>query len=158
MASPKTSKYDDETLSAPQSTSPGDAPADTYDPLERVSSAKPDKGAAAAAGHQTVNAVVEVDPIEPTELAGDRTEVFTATGPSGDEVTLVHNYDTGNTVAPKAWAQSTAFALGDYIIRSGNALECTTAGTSSGTGSGPTSPGSVGGTVSDGTVTWTRRT
>lgn len=159
MAAPKkTTKYDDETLSAPQSTTPGDAPADTYDPLERVSSAPPNKGAAAAAGHQTVNTVVEVDPIVPTVLSGERTEVYTSTTPSGDSVTRVHNYDTGETATPKAWAQSTAFVLGDYIIRSGSALECTTAGTSSASGSGPTAPGSVGGTVADGTVTWTRRT
>lgn len=158
MAAPKTTKYDDETLAAPQSTTPGDAPADTYDPLERVSSAKPDKGAAALAGHQTVNAVVEVDPIVPPVLSGERTEVFTATGPNGETVTRVQNYDTGVTVAPKVWAQSTAYALGDFIIRTGSALECTTAGTSSASGSGPTAPGSVGGTVTDGTAVWTRRT
>ena len=97
MARPKTTKYDDETLTAPQSTSPGDAPADTYDPKERVSSARPDKAAAAAAGHQTVNAVVEVDPVPDTTPTGSRSETYTQVKPDGTEVTVTHNYDTGVT-------------------------------------------------------------
>lgn len=157
-ANPKTTKYDDETLSVPQSTSPGDAPADTYDPLERVSSGAPNKAAAAAAGYQTVNAVVEVAPIVPAQLSGNRTEVYSARNSAGVSTTYVHNVDTGKSALPKTWAQSTAYVLGDYIIRTGSALECTTAGTSSASGSGPTAPGSVGGTVTDGTVVWTRRT
>lgn len=94
---PKTSKYDDETLAKPQSTSPGDAPADTYDPKERVSSARPDKAAAAAAGHQTVNAVVEVAPVPDSAPTGTRTETYTQVKPDGTEVTVTHNYDTGET-------------------------------------------------------------
>lgn len=155
---PKTTRYDDETLSAPQSTTPGDAPADTYSRLERVSSGAPNKAAAAAAGYQTVNAVVEVDPIVETAPAGNRTESFSALNAAGDATTYVHNVDTGITAVPKTWAQSTAYVLGDYIIRTAKVLECTTAGTSAGSGSGPTAPGSVGGTVTDGTVVWTRRT
>lgn len=94
--SPKTTKFDDETLSKPQSTSPGDAPADTYDPKERVSSARPDKGAAAIAGHQTVNAVVEVAPV-PAAVVGDRSETYESVTPDGKKVTVTHNYDKGTT-------------------------------------------------------------
>lgn len=94
---PKTTKYDDETLSAPQSTSPGDAPADTYDPKERVSSARPDKAAAAAAGHLTVNAVTEVDSVPDTTPTGTRSEEYTTTRPDGVQVWVTHNYDTGVT-------------------------------------------------------------
>lgn len=97
MAAPKTTKYDDETLTAPQSTSPGDAPADTYDASERVSSAAPDKGTAAAAGFLTVNAVVEVDPVPDNTPTGSRSETYTTYGPDGAEVTVTHNYDTGET-------------------------------------------------------------
>lgn len=154
--SPKTTKFDDESLSAPQSTSPGDAPADTFDRLERVSSGAPNKAAAAAAGHQTVNAVVEVAPIVEAVPSGVRTEVFTAISPAGASVTRVHNYDTGTSVAPKTWAATTAYSLGDYVIRTDKVLQATTAGTSG--SSAPTAPGSVGGTVTDGTVVWTRRT
>lgn len=95
--SPQTTKYDDESLTKPQSTAPGDAPADTFDPKERVSSARPDKAAAAAAGHQTVNAVVEVAPVPDNAPTGSRSETYTATKPDGTTVTVTHNYDTGAT-------------------------------------------------------------
>lgn len=56
---------------------------------------------------------------------------------------------------PAAWVQTTAYDLGDYVRLSGGAiLECTVAGTSV-TGSAPAAP-AVGGTVTDGTVTWRR--
>ena len=49
MAAPKTTRIAGDTTQAiPQSTAAGDAPADTYDPLERVSSVNADKAAAAA--------------------------------------------------------------------------------------------------------------
>ena len=45
---PKTTRIaDDTTQDVPQTTDAGDAPADTYDPNERVSSAQTDKAAAA---------------------------------------------------------------------------------------------------------------
>lgn len=94
---PKTTKYDNETLDKPQSTSAGDAPADTYDPKERVSSARPDKAAAAAAGHLTVNAVAEVAPVPDTTPTGTRSEEYTTTRPDGTQVWVTHNYDTGVT-------------------------------------------------------------
>ena len=50
MAAPKTTVISGDTTQAiPQTTSAGDAPADTYDPLERVSSVNADKAAAAGA-------------------------------------------------------------------------------------------------------------
>lgn len=94
---PKTTKYDDETLAAPQSTSAGDAPADTYDPKQRVSSARADKAAAGAAGHLTVNAVVQVDDVPDSTPTGSRSEVYTSTRPDGTPVWVTHNYDTGVT-------------------------------------------------------------
>lgn len=96
---PKTTKYDDETLDKPQSTSPGDAPADTFDPKERVSSAAPDKATAGGAGHQSVNAVEEVDPIPtpPAPPGGGRVETYTAYDSTGAEVAIEHNIDTGVT-------------------------------------------------------------
>jgi len=97
MAAPKTTKYDDETLAKPQSTSAGDAPADTHDPKERVSSARPDKAAAAAAGHQTVNTVVEVAPVPTVTPTGSREETYSTIRPNGTTVTVTHNYDTGVT-------------------------------------------------------------
>lgn len=154
---PKTTRLSD-VVTAPQPTAPGDAPADTYDPLERASSATPNKAAAAEAGYQTVNAVIKTGDIPVVTPSGERTEVFTTIGPDGEPVTIVQNYDTGVTAEPRTWAQSTAYALGDFIIRTDKALECTTAGTSAASGTGPTAPGAVGGTVTDGTVVWTRRT
>lgn len=102
----KTTKYDDETLTKPQSTTPGDAPADTYDPKERVSSARPDKAAAAAAGHLTVNAVVEVAPVPDNTPTGSRSETYSSVRADGVTVYVTHNYDTGattvSTTAPGA--------------------------------------------------------
>ena len=97
---PKTTVIKDDDLDAPQSTSAGDAPADTYDPNERVSSAPTDKAAAAAAGHKTVNAVEPVGTATwrtPANEGGTRSETYTATQPDGTEVTVTHNYDTGVT-------------------------------------------------------------
>lgn len=57
---------------------------------------------------------------------------------------------------PSAWAQTTPYALGAKVrLAGGQLLEVTTAGTSV-TGSAPTAPSTVGGTVNDGTVTWKR--
>lgn len=57
--------------------------------------------------------------------------------------------------APAAWAATTAYAVNDLVTVTGGTLKCTTAGTSGSTE--PALPGAVGGTVSDGTVTWTRQ-
>jgi hypothetical protein len=56
------------------------------------------------------------------------------------------------TVAP--WAAETEYAVGDTVYVTGGELVCTVAGESD--EAAPTAPGSVGGTVEDGTVTWQR--
>lgn len=50
-----------------------------------------------------------------------------------------------------AWAISTAYALGDKKLANGNVYSCTTAGTSAGSGSGPSGTGSG---ITDGTAVW----
>ena len=94
---PKTTKLEGDSLDAPQTTSAGDAPADTFDGLERASSATPDKATAAEAGHQTVNAVIAVDPIVPVVPSGTRTETYQAFNAKNEPVNITHNYDTGAT-------------------------------------------------------------
>lgn len=97
MARPKTTRLEGDTLDAPQTTSPGDAPADTYDANELASSATPDKAAAGAAGHQTVNAVAKTGDYEPPTPSGTRSETYTQTAPDGSTRWVTHNYDTGVT-------------------------------------------------------------
>jgi len=88
----------DEHIDAPSTTAPGDGPADTTDPDERASSATPDKGAAARAGHGTVNAVVPLPKKKAAARQGkDRTETYTATRPDGVEVTVERNIETGES-------------------------------------------------------------
>lgn len=89
----------DSHVDAPSTVAPGDAPADTTDPAERASTVQPDKAAAAAAGHGTVNAVVKVGEDKPAERDGgnDRIEKYPAVRPDGTEVTVTHNIDTGET-------------------------------------------------------------
>lgn len=99
---PKSTKLSND-LTKPQPTAAGDAPADTWDPSERAHSARPDKAAAAAAGHQSVNAVVPGTPLPSTAPTGTRTETYTTVGPDGKAVEVTHNYDTGETTkAPSA--------------------------------------------------------
>lgn len=90
----------DSHLDAPSITSAGDGPADTTDPLELAASARPDTGAAAAAGHSTVNAVVKVGRIEDEpETATPRIETYRQVRPDGRPVIVTHNLDTGTTTA-----------------------------------------------------------
>lgn len=100
MVRPKTTRLSTD-LTKPQPTAAGDAPADTWDPKERASSAAADKKAAAEAGHQTVNAVTKVGMFPDRAPTGARSETYTAVDSTGAEVTVTHNYDTGvTTVAP----------------------------------------------------------
>ncbi len=89
----------DDDVSKPSTVAPGDGPYDTTDPAERATSVSPNKGAAARAGHNTVNAVLPAP--EPERVAGekreDRTEEYDAVGPDGKVVRVKHNIDTGET-------------------------------------------------------------
>lgn len=97
MARPKTTRLSSD-VTKPQPTTGGDAPADTWDEKERASSVRPDKAAAAAAGHLTVNAVVPVEPIPtPAPIVGGRTETYTAYDAQGNPVEVSHNVDSGVT-------------------------------------------------------------
>ena len=155
---PKTTVIADDTAQAtPQTTSAGDAPADTYSASERVSSARPDKAAAAAAGHLTVNAVEPVASVPTAVVSGNRTEVVTTTGPTGTTVTRIHDYDQGTSAAATTHAVSTALTAGVYIVEGGKVYQVTEAGSTA--SSKPTfNAAAVGDTITDGTVEWTRRT
>ena len=89
----------DSHVDAPSITAPGDGPADTMDPTERATSVLADKGAAALAGHLTVNSVLPLPPIDATKtFEGEgRIEEYPMTKPNGEVVTVVHNIDTGET-------------------------------------------------------------
>lgn len=100
---PKSTRIsDDKTQDKPQTTAAGDAPADTYDPLETVSSARIDKAAAAAAGYQSVNAVEPTGRIAfptPVVEGDDRTETYERVGPDGKTYTVTHKIGSGATSA-----------------------------------------------------------
>jgi len=89
----------DPTVTKPSTVAPGDAPADTTDPSERVSSVpvRPDLNAVKAG---TVNAVL-VNPNLPTQAdpasGKERVERYKARKPDGTEVTVTHNLTTGET-------------------------------------------------------------
>lgn len=155
---PKTTRIADDTAQAtPQTTSAGDAPADTYSAAERVSSARPDKAAAAAAGYLTVNAVEPVASVPSAVVSGNRTEIVTSVGPAGTTVTRIHDYDQGTSAAAVTHATSTELAVGVYIVEDGKVYQVTTAGETA--SSKPTfNAATVGATITDGTVVWTRRT
>lgn len=118
---PKTTRLSN-VVTAPQPTDPGDAPADTYDPKERASSARPDKATAAAAGHQTVNAVVKSGTVPDNTPTGIRSETYTTTGPDGATVWVTHNYDTGETtVSDTEPDESSSSSSGDESSSSSGA-------------------------------------
>lgn len=94
---PKTTRLSDD-VTEPQPTDAGDAPADTFDEKERATSVRPDKAAAAAAGHKTVNAVVPGDPIEDADpVSQGRTETYTVYDNNNDPVEVTRDLDTGET-------------------------------------------------------------
>lgn len=91
-------------------------------------------------------------------LTNDDPGTSDATDFLGRDVTASDKDFVGRALAfdnPAAWVQTTAYSVGDYVLLTGGEiLECTVAGTSV-TGSEPVAP-AVGGTVTDGTVTWQR--
>lgn len=88
----------DKFADKPSTAEPGDAPADTVDPDEHVSSVTPDKAAAAQAGHLTVNAAVKVDgPPAVKSKVKDRTETYEAVRPDGTKVKVTRNIETGES-------------------------------------------------------------
>lgn len=95
----------DKRVDRASTVEPGDAPADTTDPSERVTSVTPDKAAAAAAGHQTVNAVVPLripDTVGGGEEGKPRTETYDAVRPDGVKVSVTRNVETGETKVSEA--------------------------------------------------------
>jgi hypothetical protein len=60
----------------------------------------------------------------------------------------------GRSLTSKPWPTSGAVTVGTVVYVTGGELTATTAGTTAATV--PTAPGAVGGTVVDGSVTWTR--
>lgn len=90
----------DKNVTKPSTVEPGDAPADTTDPDERVSSVAPQPGEEAIRAG-TVNAVLPNDGL-PKRAARkatskDRTETFEATRPDGSKVTVTRNLETGES-------------------------------------------------------------
>lgn len=82
----------------PSTVAPGDAPADTTDPSEIVSTVGGRPGPEALAAG-TVNAAVKVGEVEaaPEPSGKGRVETYTAVRPDGTEVTVTHNIDTGES-------------------------------------------------------------
>lgn len=98
----------DTDVTTPSTVAPGDAPADTLDPNERVSSV-PVRPDAEAIRTGTVNAVLVNDALPTAEQVAEnlaasstapakgRVEEYEATRPDGSKVTVTHNLDTGET-------------------------------------------------------------
>lgn len=88
----------DSDVTRPSTTAPGDGAADTTDPTEVASTARPKPGPdAIAAG--TVNAVVRVpQPAKPErDTSLDRFEEYDSHRPDGSKVRVRHNLDSGAT-------------------------------------------------------------
>lgn len=89
----------DKTVTKPSTVEPGDGPADTTDPNERVSSVpvQPDVSAVRAG---TVNAVLVNDNLptpQAREIKDPRIETYQAVRPDGSTVKVTHNVETGET-------------------------------------------------------------
>lgn len=120
---PKTTRLSAD-VTAPQPTDPGDAPADTFDEKERAISVRPDKAAAAAAGHKTVNAVVPGEPFQDAvpESQG-RTETYTVYDNDNKPVQVTRDLDTGETTVTGEGDGVEGQAAGTFGITSINTAD-----------------------------------
>ena len=87
---------------------------------------------------------------------GDTITLLVDTAPDGTYDAEIYYGKMHSLVTASAWADSTAYVLGDYVLPTtlnGYRYVCTTAGTSD--AAEPTWPTTIGGTVSDNTVVWT---
>ncbi|MHA7284831.1 hypothetical protein ACX80I_00985 [Arthrobacter sp. MDT3-44] len=91
----------DSDVTKPSVTQPGDGPADTTDPTQRATSVTPQPGEEALKAG-TVNAVRLVPGPPPAPpIENPRIERYTTIAPNGDEVTVTHNLDTGETIVDR---------------------------------------------------------
>ena len=98
MAAPKTTVLTGDTTDKAQTTTPGDAPADTYDPTEIASKVVPDYEAAADAGEATVNSVIVVDsPYVAGYVETREAETIFVADEHGALVEVTHDIGTGAT-------------------------------------------------------------
>jgi hypothetical protein len=96
----------DSDTTKPSVTQPGDGPADTTDPNQRATSVNPQPGEESLKVG-TVNAVRLLPAPEPAPpIENPRFERYIALAPNGDEVTMLHNLDTGETTIEKREAAS----------------------------------------------------
>lgn len=86
----------DGDVTVPPTTKPGDAPADTTDPLERASTVTPNPGEDALAVG-VVNGVVTLEPIVPAKVAPDDFEEYDVTLPTGKPGRVKRNMTTGKS-------------------------------------------------------------
>ncbi len=87
----------EQQITEPSTVLPGDAPADTVDPSELVSSRLPQPSVHASLVG-TVNSAVKYGEVaSPRQAQEQRTERYAARKPDGSEVTVEHNIDTGES-------------------------------------------------------------
>jgi flagellar hook protein FlgE len=79
-------------------------------------------------------------------LVGSATVVFNASGTNAGTMSSV------DTTPPAAWSAGVNYTAGQRVVANGNIYTCSTAGTSSGGGTGPSGTGT--GSVTDGTAVW----
>ena len=101
-----------------------------------------DWAAAASGGQKSLSGL----PVSTTGLAAGTVSYYRKTKEDG---TCMEQGDVSQ--AADAWAQSTAYAAGKVIKANSKVYVCTTGGTSSGSGTGPSTSGSG---ITDGTCVW----
>lgn len=136
--------------------------------IRRVATVYEYNGVAVTASSNIANA--EIDGLEVLYALGDYAVVtYGASGSAGVFGLTLEHVSTNNpwpgTIGTagtrKAWATSTVYSLNDVVSVNGRVYQCTTGGTSSGAGTGPSGlpagsdPASAfSGTITDGTAAW----